>query len=83
MGGQDRPAVTDRPHNNQRAAPPTLWVPQKVLVLLSGAFYPTESRLISHRGLSKGVRPALCFACWPYGEGARRPLRMARPVRKR
>jgi len=48
-------------HKNQGAEPSTLKVSQKVLLLLSETFYPTESRLICHRGLSKGVRPALCL----------------------
>ena len=52
--GHDRLAVIDHLQNIQRAAPSTLKVPQKVLLLHSETFYPTESRLICHRGLSKG-----------------------------
>ena len=59
--GQDRPSVIDHLHKNQRAAPHILKVPRKLLRLLSETFYPTESRLICHRDLSKGVPACLLF----------------------
>lgn len=45
-------------------------MPQKVFLLLSEAFQPTESRRICRRGLSKGDLPALCFACRPGVDGS-------------
>ena len=55
--------IINRTHNNQRAAPPTLKVPQKVLLLLSEAFPPPgEQADMPQRTLQgRSVCPLFCM----------------------